>query len=583
MDLKRKVKRSENICGSSSVTDYSESGSIILRVQHAQSLLTALENMRRRDELCDVELIVAGKEIKAHRVVLAAVSPYFNAMFTSDVVESKQKVVHLNDLDPLAVHMAVEFAYVARVNLTVDNVQSLLTVATLLQMDTLVEKCCYFLENELHPSNCLGIRRFSKNHGCFVLSKTANEYAMRNFNHTTQMEEFFQCPLEEVLELLSEDSLHVRHEEEVYEAALRWMNFKKHERLKVVPQIAEIIRFPLMAWEFLVTKVLDDGFITGQGDNCHLFEEARMYHLCPQLRSDMKHRSRFRPRKLYGQAECIYVMGGEVNPGRCTVRTVEKYNPTSNTWCEVSPMSTTRRGLGAAILDSILYVVGGSDGIAALNQVEQYDPCSDKWTPAASMIEHRSSVGVGVLDGLLYAVGGYNGQVTINTVERYNPRTEEWNMVAEMNTARSMLGVASLNGQLYAVGGYDGVSDLSSVECYNNQTNQWQLMSSMKTPRSMAGVTVLNDVLFAVGGCNHQSLESVEIYKPETDTWMIVAPMKEPRSGVGIAVIDGLLYVFGGYNGTDYLNSVEVFHPQKKRWTSATSMKTNRRRFGCCS
>ncbi|PFX19367.1 Kelch-like protein 17 [Stylophora pistillata] len=528
MDLKRKVKRSENIRGSSSVTDYSESGSIILRVQHAQSLLTALENMRRRDELCDVELIVAGKEIKAHRVVLAAVSPYFNAMFTSDVVESKQKVVHLNDLDPLAVHMAVEFAYVARVNLTVDNVQSLLTVATLLQMDTLVEKCCYFLENELHPSNCLGIRRFAKNHGCFVLSKTANEYAMRNFNHTTQMEEFFQCPLEEVLELLSEDSLHVRHEEEVYEAALRWMNFKKHERLKVVPQIAEIIRFPLMAWEFLVTKVLDDGFITGQGDNCHLFEEARMYHLCPQLRSDMKHRSRFRPRKLYGQAECIYVMGGEVNP-------------------------------------------------------EQYDPCSDKWTPAASMIEHRSSVGVGVLDGLLYAVGGYNGQVTINTVERYNPRTEEWNMVAEMNTARSMLGVASLNGQLYAVGGYDGVTDLSSVECYNNQTNQWQLMSSMKTPRSMAGVTVLNDVLFAVGGCNHQSLESVEIYKPETDTWMIVAPMKEPRSGVGIAVIDGLLYVFGGYNGTDYLNSVEVFHPQKKRWTSATSMKTNRRRFGCCS
>ena len=51
------------------------------------------------------------------------------------------------------------------------------------------------------------------------------------------------------------------------------------------------------------------------------------------------------------------------------MRTVEKYNPTSNTWCEVSSMSTPRRGLAAAILDGILYVVGGSDGIAALNQV----------------------------------------------------------------------------------------------------------------------------------------------------------------------------------------------------------------------
>lgn len=55
--------------------------------------------------------------------------------------------------------------------------------------------------------------------------------------------------------------------------------------------------------------------------------------------------------------------------GRCTVNTVEKYNPASDTWCEVSPMLTPCRGLGAAILEGILYVVGGSDGIAALNQV----------------------------------------------------------------------------------------------------------------------------------------------------------------------------------------------------------------------
>ena len=35
-------------------------------------------------------------------------------------------------------------------------------------------------------------------------------------------------------------------------------------------------------------------------------------------------------------------------------------------------MLTPRRGLGAAILDGILYVVGGSDGIAAINQVNLF-------------------------------------------------------------------------------------------------------------------------------------------------------------------------------------------------------------------
>ena len=105
----------------------------------------------------------------------------------------------------------------------------------------------------------------------------------------------------------------------------------------------------------------------------------------------------------------------------------------------------------------------------------------------------------------------------------------------------------------------------------------------MKTLRSMVGVAVLNSRLFAVGGCNGQSLESVEMYNPEVDTWTIVAPMKQPRSGVGTAVVDGLLFVVGGSNGMDYLNSVEVFHPQKERWTSSTSMKTTCKRFGCCS
>lgn len=72
---------------------------------------------------------------------------------------------------------------------------------------------------------------------------------------------------------------------------------------------------------------------------------------------------------LYSLVYDIHVTHLIVIVGRCTVNTVEKYNPASDTWCELSPMLTPCRGLGAAILEGILYVIGGSDGIAALNQV----------------------------------------------------------------------------------------------------------------------------------------------------------------------------------------------------------------------
>lgn len=52
---------------------------------HAKSILTIMNNLRKVNKLCDVILKVDGKEFPAHRVVLAACSDYFCAMFTNEV------------------------------------------------------------------------------------------------------------------------------------------------------------------------------------------------------------------------------------------------------------------------------------------------------------------------------------------------------------------------------------------------------------------------------------------------------------------------------------------------------------------
>lgn len=45
--------------------------------KHSHLLLESLSILRRRKELCDVVLLVGSKKIFAHRVILAAYSPYF--------------------------------------------------------------------------------------------------------------------------------------------------------------------------------------------------------------------------------------------------------------------------------------------------------------------------------------------------------------------------------------------------------------------------------------------------------------------------------------------------------------------------
>jgi len=77
----------------------------------------------RQTMLCDVILVVDGIEVPCHRAVLAACSPYFYAMFTGELFESKADKVVLQDIDGKALLMLVDFMYTSDITVTEENVQ----------------------------------------------------------------------------------------------------------------------------------------------------------------------------------------------------------------------------------------------------------------------------------------------------------------------------------------------------------------------------------------------------------------------------------------------------------------------------
>ena len=81
-----------------------------------------MNDLRKRKELCDVVLCVGQREINAHKVVLASFSPYFYAMFTNDVIQSRQSRITLKCMDPRSVKLLIEFAYMAQIRIAEENV-----------------------------------------------------------------------------------------------------------------------------------------------------------------------------------------------------------------------------------------------------------------------------------------------------------------------------------------------------------------------------------------------------------------------------------------------------------------------------
>ncbi|XP_071649675.1 kelch-like protein 5 [Temnothorax longispinosus] len=141
----------------------------------------------------------------------------------------------------------------------------------------------------------------------------------------------------------------------------------------------------------------------------------------------------------------LYAVGGR-DISFC-LNTVECYDPHTNKWTPCAPMSKRRCGVGVGVVNGCLYALGGYDDDGSLGNpeisifdcVERYDPKTDTWTMVAPMSVPRSRVGVCVLGDRLMAVGGYDGQQSLTLVEAYDPYLNEWEPVAPLNAGRGAL------------------------------------------------------------------------------------------------------------------------------------------------
>ncbi|KAM3842474.1 KH domain-containing, RNA-binding, signal transduction-associated protein 3-like [Diretmus argenteus] len=86
----------------------------------------------------------------------------------------------------------------------------------------------------------------------------------------------------------------------------------------------------------------------------------------------------------------VYSIGGFTEGWRAS-RAVNKLNLVTRTWHHVTPMDDYRGFVSVAVLDSLIYAMGGSNGVATHNTAQRYDLETDQWTLIAPMNEQRTN------------------------------------------------------------------------------------------------------------------------------------------------------------------------------------------------
>ncbi|KAF3855775.1 hypothetical protein F7725_016498 [Dissostichus mawsoni] len=245
-----------------------------------------------------------------------------------------------------------------------------------------------------------------------------------------------------------------------------------------------------------------------------------------------------------------------------------------------------------------MYMLGGCDAVGRPSPaLELYSPEGDRWMTLPQMPTPRAGAAVAVLGKQILVVGGVGeDQSPLKVVEMFNTEEGKWRKRSTLREALMGVSITVKDGRALAVGGmgadllprsilqqYDLRKDckrpVKAFEVFDAETRSWTTLPSMPCKRSYGGVLWdVNGRLCLLGGLRqggHQSskftknvnifdtnqghepsaLDTVEAFHPQKKKWERLSPMSSPRCSTSSIVIRDRLLVVGGVNQTSQVRA----------------------------
>ncbi|XP_078367546.1 kelch-like protein 12 [Oculina patagonica] len=524
-------------------------------------LLHKLNELKETNILCDTTIRAQGQDFTAHKCVLSAASPYFWAMFTSQMKETESNVVELQEAKSTTISDVLEFIYTGKVSIDSANAQDLVMIADYLIIPSLKTRASLFLKGSINASNCLALESFASQYNCESLKQAAATYKLENFVAVTKSEDFRGLDSEKVKELISMDEINVSEEEEVYNSVIAWVKHDLPSRECLLPELLKCVRLFSMT-KFRLRKIIDEELVSKDPTCMRVVINALDFCLFPDRFQDMP----LKPRLSLDKYEHVVVLTGGESEERLKMD-MNCFVPSTMTWLSLPMMPHPRSHHGAAVCGGLLYVLGGKNSA----KMYCFNPKLNKWSSYDKKLNVKDC-SVTAFNEELYVIGG---EGSWHDVQIYSPIFDKWRQVASMETGRASHSAVVLQDHIYVIAGHNGEVCQNSVERYNPLTGQWAKVSNMSKVRRFAAAATAGEKIVVVGGFGDMTdtiIEpSCEIFEPSTNEWSLVSSTGCPRAAGRAVSINDMIYVFGGENETSYQGAVECFDIRNNKWHRTAS------------
>ncbi|XP_052475430.1 kelch-like protein 6 [Carassius gibelio] len=530
-------------------------------------LQDGLQSLRLEDSLIDVTLIVQGQSFQCHRVVLAAASHYFRAMFCNDLREKHEENINIKGIDADTMRILLEYTYTSKVIITKDNVQRMLEAASLFQFPHIVDACISYLADVLHPDNCVGILLLADVHSLESLKAQVYTYIVQNFSQVADHDEILDLPADVLVSLLQHDDLGVTAEEQVFDMVTRWVRAQQDERIAQLPLVLAHVRLPLLDPWYFVERVEGEPLIRQCAEVFPLLQEARLYHLSgKEVISE-----RTKPRVQQFQSEVFMIIGGCTNDEKF-VSEVTCLDPLRRSRLEVAKLPNTEMEsenenkkwveFACVTFRNEVYISGGKE---TLQEVWKYNASLNKWIQIEYLNTGRWRHKMAVAGGKVYVLGGFDGTQRLSSVEAYDPFHNCWTEAGPLMISVSSFSAASYDKYIFVIGGGpNGKLATNNMQCFDSLSNQWSLKCPMPTEAKCTNAVTFKDVIFVVGG----AMKALYSYSPLEDSWTLIIQLGCERASCGIAACNNKLFITGGRDDkNEVIATVLCWNPETKKLT----------------
>ena len=363
--------------------------------EHALRIVNTLYNFSKRQKYTDFTITAGNSKAFVHKPVICADSGFFDTICSGGASEVTLDRFESPKEDEEVLTQTVRFIYLGVICLTNNIIFSVLHDAVHIKHKYLKRACEDYLISLLDVKNYQVYSEKAEHFGLKTLSTAYHQLKRRNFSQLIKTESFLpSLSINDIVNYLKDDDLTVACEDDVLDAALRWLQKCKASDKKKEDYLETLI--PHVRLSFC-NRLKLKSLLKEQWVPVHV--KVKIYEYLQDPRT-------FTPRSCYAESK-IVIVGGHVQGNKAT--------------------------------DSIMYV-----GRQENQTITQAKLC------------HRSDFySVCVHKERIIISGGYrlSTHKSVSSVQQYSMKTRQWHELPDLLNPRCKHASTCIDERLYILAG----------------------------------------------------------------------------------------------------------------------------------